>query len=512
MIDLLSKTRISPITLTKAQNQIEDLGDYGSWQLDLKKQELLWSRSSYKQHFIRLDERDTKLHISNLYDSNSLKKIAACFSELSPVKNRIDLTLDIQCEKSEFKDKSVRMLGYANFNKLEEITDFFGIYQPFEHKGKLKAALLDSELRFEAIFQQNLQFICLLNPAGELMQANDTALFFGGINLSSVQAKKIWQTPWFIHNAASSNQLKQAIQSVKKGKLIRYETEIIGIGQNTLTIELLLRSMRNSNGDLAYIILEGRDISEKREVHHQLITLNRELEQKVLNRTNELKEINADLESFAYSISHDLRAPLRAITGFSQILEEDYHQNLDEEGQRLLSVVIKNSIKMSSLIDDLLLFSRTSRKEVVRVEIDMNKLINTVISELLATKNYSPKFIIPDLPAVRADYGMMKQVFLNLIDNACKYSTKTDKPEVMISVFDHADYFEFCVSDNGVGFDNEHAKNLFQVFHRLHSNHEFEGTGVGLSIVRKIIEKHGGSVHAKSPNLSGAQFYFNLPK
>ena len=218
------------------------------------------------------------------------------------------------------------------------------------------------------------------------------------------------------------------------------------------------------------------------------------------------------MEAFSYSISHDLRAPLRSIIGFANILEEDYGDKLDEEAKRITGVIKKNTSRMGRLIDDLLAFSRTGKLELIKTNVDSAKVVMQVIDEV-APNGQKEKidWIIHPLPPVKADLNTLNQVWVNLISNAVKYSGKADKPKIEIGAVKKNGNINFFVKDNGVGFDEKYKEKLFNVFQRLHSNEEFEGTGIGLAIVDKIISRHGGKVWAEGEVDKGATFYFSLP-
>ncbi|MDZ4810978.1 MAG: PAS domain-containing protein [Bacteroidota bacterium] len=234
-----------------------------------------------------------------------------------------------------------------------------------------------------------------------------------------------------------------------------------------------------------------------------------EEEQKKLNE--QLAAVNKELESFTYSVSHDLRAPLRAIDGFANIIHEDYSKVLDDEGKRLLEVVQYNAKKMGILIDDLLDFSHLGREEVQKTNVDMKELAEAALMEVSRAIKHKAEVKIGNLYAASADYALMNQVLVNLISNGIKYSSKTKKPLVEIRSEQINGEVIYSVKDNGTGFDMQYAHKLFGVFQRLHKAEEFEGTGVGLAIVQRIITKHGGKVWAEAKLNEGATFYFSLP-
>jgi signal transduction histidine kinase len=230
------------------------------------------------------------------------------------------------------------------------------------------------------------------------------------------------------------------------------------------------------------------------------------------SRTEEVEAANRELEGFSYSVSHDLRAPLRAIDGFSRMLTEDYGERLDGEGRRRLQVICDNSRRMGQLIDELLDFARLGKKPLARSAIDMTALAGEVYRELrAASPEGSPVFDLAPLPAGSGDSAMLRQVFTNLLSNALKYAGKDRVPRIEVKGWADGDHDVYCVKDNGVGFDMTYYDKLFGVFQRLHSATEFPGTGVGLAIVRRVVMRHGGRVWAESKVDEGSSFYFSLP-
>jgi len=258
-----------------------------------------------------------------------------------------------------------------------------------------------------------------------------------------------------------------------------------------------------------YLLGICEDITERRRSELKIVELHIALEQ----RARQLEQTNQELESFSYSVSHDLRSPLRAIDGFSRILEEDYGPSLDQEGLRLLGVIRDNTRRMAQLIDDLLAFSRLGRKALVVSLVDMTALAQTAWQQLHEGRAAERvRLTIDRLPAIVADRALLLQVWTNLLSNAMKYSAMCDEPAIHVSASSNDAEVVYCVRDNGVGFDMRYLDKLFGVFQRLHSMEEFPGTGVGLAIVKRIVIRHGGRVWADSILGAGAQFYFSLPQ
>ena len=225
-----------------------------------------------------------------------------------------------------------------------------------------------------------------------------------------------------------------------------------------------------------------------------------------------LEEANKELDAFSYSVSHDLRAPLRAVDGYACILEEDYRDRLDAEGCRVLGVVRNEARRMGQLIDDLLAFSRLGRKPIRRIETDMTALARKTF-EILSqqTTGHVVEFLLGDLGFANTDEALMRQVWVNLIGNAIKYSQKRQPPQIEVDRMIEGGETIYFVRDNGAGFDMKYADMLFRVFQRLHRQEDFEGTGVGLALVQRIVHRHGGRVWAEGQVNHGATFYFTIP-
>ena len=275
--------------------------------------------------------------------------------------------------------------------------------------------------------------------------------------------------------------------------------------------EETIAPIRDNQGALIGFVAVIRDITARHQAEESVRKLNEELETRVEQRTEQLKSAYQELEAFSYSVSHDLRAPLRAIDGFSRILLDDHAAQLSDEGRRLLSRVRANTRQMGTLISDLLAFSRLSRQALEKRPTPHRKLIDQALSDLREERqDRRIEVRIGALPDSRADPALLKQVYVNLLSNALKFTRDADPAEVEISAKDSDGLTVYCVRDNGVGFDAQYADKLFGVFQRLHRAEDYEGTGVGLAIVQRIVHRHGGEVWAESDPAGGASFYFTL--
>ena len=311
---------------------------------------------------------------------------------------------------------------------------------------------------------------------------------------------------------------EQADFFVAKDREVLANEGVVEVAEENLTTPngtLILRTrkigLRDSLGRPQYLLGISDDITEQKRAEEAIKALNASLEV----RANQLEAANKELESFSYSVSHDLRAPLRAIDGFSKIFEEDYGTQVDDEGRRLLKVIRDNSQRMGMLIDDLLAFSRLGRHPLSTERVDMKSVVARSLDELRgAGEGVNATVEIRDLPTARADPSLLRQVWINLLSNAFKYSSTRESPRITVgflaaeSSHDHVTYF---VKDNGVGFDMRYYEKLFGVFQRLHRSDEFTGTGVGLAIVHRLVTRHGGRVWAEAEPDKGAMFFFSLP-
>jgi signal transduction histidine kinase/CHASE3 domain sensor protein len=283
------------------------------------------------------------------------------------------------------------------------------------------------------------------------------------------------------------------------------EVEFPSLGRRVMLLNG--RRLYREGNHTHMLLLAMEDITERRQSELEIENLNADL----AKRAALLETANNELEAFSYSVSHDLRAPLRAVNGFARILSEDYSDQLDDQLKRYLHLIRDNAGHMGRLIDDLLTFSRLSRQPLKKQPVALGEVARQVIRDLSAeAESRQVEWVIGDIPSCRADSALIKQVFVNLLSNALKYSGKRPEARIEVGVQQANGTPTYFVKDNGVGFDMRYANKLFGVFQRLHKAEEYEGTGVGLAIVQRIVQRHGGRVWAEAAVDQGATFYFTL--
>jgi PAS domain S-box-containing protein len=371
-------------------------------------------------------------------------------------------------------------------------------------------ALRESEERFRATFEQAAVGIAHVAPDGHWTRVNQRLCDILGYTTDEL-LQRTFQDITHPDDLEADREFERQMLAREISHYAmekRYFRKDGSVVWTDLTVSLVW----DAAGAPKYFIWVIEDISQRKAIQDELDDYREQLEKRVEERTVQLQAAYTDLESFSYSVSHDLRAPLRAIDGFTAILLEDYAPRLDDEGKRLFRVVGDNARKMGQLIDDILAFSRAGRIELLVTNLDMNALAQEVWQELEPQRaGRSVKFRLAALPAANADPAAIRQVLQNFLANALKF-TRAREP-ALIELGGHQDGGEciFYVRDNGAGFDMDYVNRLFGLFQRLHGMDEFEGTGVGLAIVKRFVAKHGGRVWAEGRLGEGATFWFTLP-
>jgi len=336
---------------------------------------------------------------------------------------------------------------------------------------------------------------------GRLLLVNRIAQEASGLPAETLMETNFLEGPWWTFDSQVELRVREAFRRACEGTPINYDEKMFVFGR-VMTINFSLVPVSGHDGQVAYVVAEARDITPLKEAEDEL-----------RQRTAQLEAANKELEAFSYSVSHDLRAPLRSIDGFSRVLLEDHGPKLDKEAKRLLGVIQRATQRMGRLIDELLNFSRLGRQEMKSSVLDMTAMARSVFEDLMAQQ---PKrrlqLVLNPLPPARGDESLFRQVFVNLLSNAIKFTRHRELARIEIGCQSNSEEQVYYVKDNGAGFDAQYSDKLFGVFQRLHREDEFEGTGVGLALVQRIIHRHGERIWAEAKPDEGATFYFALPK
>ena len=389
---------------------------------------------------------------------------------------------------------------------IQSLADMLTTYLDRRRAEKL---LYFSEERFRVAIQHSPIGFALVAPNGKWLNVNPAICSIVGYTKEEL-LKLDFQTITYpddldIDLNYVQQMLKREIETYQMEK--RYIHKNGHIVWTQLNVSLVL----DSENQPLYFVAQIQDITQRKEAEEEIRQLNLDLERRVKQRTIELEAANKELEAFSYSISHDLRSPLRTIDGFSQAVLEDYAHMLPEDGQRYLHMIREGAQRMGALIDDLLSFSRLSRQPINNRLFDPTKLVNDLYKELKEEhKGRSVEFQIEALPLCQGDPSLLKQVWSNLLSNALKYTRVREQAVIKVGYKEIEEEKVYFIEDNGAGFDMKYAHKLFGVFQRLHQAEEFEGTGVGLAIVQRIITRHGGRIWTEAAKDKGATFYFTL--
>lgn len=357
-----------------------------------------------------------------------------------------------------------------------------------------KATKLNEEIaiKFKGIFDSTFQFIGFLSPDGTLLEANQTAINFAGLEPDDLIGKKFWDCHWWTISKETQETLKSNIEKAAKGEFVQYEVEVLG-KNGTTTILFNLKPLFNSSGEVIAIIPEGRPIQE------------------IVDSRNALLHKNEELERFASVASHDLKEPLRMISRFMSLLKKNYGGQLDEKAEKYINFSVDAANRMTILVNDLLDYAKIGGDDAPFVKIDANQLLEEIVllfSASLEVKN--GKIEIEKLPSIIGKITPIKTLFYNLIGNAIKYQNPNTAPFIKVSGKGDNGEWEFCIEDNGIGIAPQHSEEIFQIFRRLHTKEEYSGTGMGLATCNKIVNQHGGEIWVESEEGKGSKFFFTI--
>lgn len=373
---------------------------------------------------------------------------------------------------------------------------------------KAEQSRMKAEMRYRALVENSSEGITLMDEHFRVVYRSPSNARITGWTEQELAVKKSLEDVHPDDREVLVQALQTAVSDLSKPMAFQFRAR--HKQGHFMWLEGIMTNMLKDES-VGAIVLNFRDITERKTSEAQIREMTDSLEQKVLERTAQFEAVNKELEAFSYSVSHDLRAPLRAIDGYASMVDEDYRQFLDDEGRRLLDNIQQNARKMSSLIDDLLAFSRLGKKVLQKRELNMNELFEGVLIDFGKSQKHHAEITTDELHPVMGDYSLMHQVMINLLSNAVKYSSKKLQPKVHVTSQRMGNEVIYTVTDNGVGFDMKYAHKLFGVFQRLHTFEEFEGTGVGLATVQRIVARHGGRIWAESEIDKGSAFHVSLP-
>ncbi|MBO6623132.1 MAG: PAS domain-containing protein [Balneola sp.] len=469
-----------------------EAGQLAIWRWDMKTNELEWNNQAYEVFGVPKDFEPTFEKFSSMIHPDDLNYVVEATQKSIETGDKFDIQFRFNKGNGDeiilsgrgdiVRDESGNPIQMIGINM--DVTDRNEMVENLKRQESQLRSFVEQAPAAVAMFDMDMKYITVSNKWYEHNKIEGQSII-GKLHydvLPQVKKRKDWLG---IHKRVLAG------EELSKGKdqFTRTDNSEVWISWKAIP-------WHNAEGGIGGMILYVSDITKEVEYTEELENEIEARTQQIRKQAENLEQVNKELESFSYSISHDLRAPLRSINGFSDILMEDYAEQLDDEGKRLMGIVKESAVTMGQLIDDILEFSRLGKKKIQKSEIDMTKLFESVCEA--EADSYSDKQVdlkIDDLPNAMGDVALIKQVVVNLVSNAFKYSSKKDTIVINIG-FDQSEENEaaYFIKDNGTGFKMEYHDKLFGVFNRLHSNNEYEGTGVGLAIVKRIINKHEGRI------------------
>lgn len=487
------------------------IGRIGSWEADLREGTLDWSEETYRifgcwPMSFKSSEQGF-LDLVHPADRETVRK-----AREHALKHGKYYSIDYRIVRPDGFERFLVQQARILRDQSGDAIQMIGTVQDITERKLAEEALRESEERFRVLFECSPEAVFILDPHDTelllpIIDCNETACGQSGYSREELIGRSFSQLDRGIKERA---QVVQSIQRLRETRILRLETSHRRRDGVELCVENSVSLIVLGNREL--LLWMTRDVSARKQAEEAVCQLAEQLEGRVAERTRQLASANQELEAFSYSISHDLRAPVRAITGFTRILLEEHQHKLDAEMNRLLGVISSSANRMGELIDDLLEFSRLNAQPVERRRVRMTALARSVLEELGQPQPSAARAIhLGELADVEGDESMLRQVLANLISNAFKFTRHSAEPRIEVGCEIQGREGVFFVRDNGVGFDMNYASRLFQVFQRLHPAAQFEGTGVGLAIVQRIVQRHRGRVWAEGAPAAGATFYFALP-
>jgi len=530
-------------------NEMERVTHIGGWEYDVKNDRVSWTDGAYPIHGVSKDDYDPSGYNADIsfFTKEDQHVLDKAFKRALETGESYDLELRLITPAGV--EKWVRTIGHAELSH-GKVTRLYGNIADISKSKTIHDQLKSREKQNRLLLNSTAEGIYGIDMNGTCTFCNTAALnILGYKKEADVIGKNMHDLIHHSHPDGSPFPIKSCkiFLAFNKGKETHSDEEVLWRADRTSFPAEYFSHPIVEEGKIHGAVVTFWDISERKKAREELVKLKENLENQVVQRTAELSEkiqtldksqkamlymiedlnevtaelkrkrkeledSNQELEAFTYSVSHDLRAPLRAIDGFSKFLLDDYHDKLDAEGKRLINIIRENTKNMDALILDLLNLSRVSRSDVNIDEVNMYHLVKTTYDDMTITAQKKEfRFHLEKIPSIQADATLIRQVWKNLIENALKYSKRSKEKSIEIGAETKDEHIVYFIRDKGAGFDAKYEHKLFGVFKRLHSTKEFEGSGIGLAIVQRIIQRHGGNVWAEGEIGKGATFYFSLP-
>ena len=488
-------------------NETQELTKTGGWAHDVASATVSWTDEVYRIHDVSPHEYDPNSAERDIefYAPEDRATIDEAFRRA--VEEGLPYDLELRLVTAKGREIWVRTAGQPQLQD-GRVVRVYGHIQDITERKTAAEQLRVAHERLKLFFDANIIGTLIVRQTGAIIEANDYFLDLIGYTRDEFERGEIdWRaiTPpeWLPVSDHAIGEMRA------RGTYDPYEKEYLRADGIRIPVLVAATALQGPDDLIAAFVLDN---TERKRAEAEVLALNADLEERVQARTAALEAANRELEAFSYSVSHDLRAPLRSIDAFSQILLREHAEGLDMEARRVLGVVVRNAQQMGHLIDDLLALSRVGRKDLERRPVDMGRLARSVADGCsAASPGRAIEFDIGPLFGAPGDPGLLGQVWTNLIGNAVKFTRPMEPSRIEVRCRRRDGECRYTVRDNGVGFDPAYADKLFQPFQRLHQTSEFEGTGIGLAIVARIVHRHGGRVWAESAPGEGATFGFSLP-
>jgi len=490
--------------------QAQKLGHVGNWEYDLVTN-MYWGSEETKRIWgfsVEEEEFSPEVIEESLVE---LDRVGKTFNDLIQFNKPYDIIFDIKIHDSE-TIQTLHAIAVRETDDLGIPIKVIGTVQDITELIKVKKEVSNTNQRLKLATESADIGIWDLDLTNNELIWDERMLKFYGIKRDDFNNQYTdWESR--VHPDDLPHAIVEFDAAIKGDREFNTIFRILRPNKETRFLEASAVVIWDENQKPVRMTGVNIDITDRVNIENELEKHRMHLEELVSERTVELQEAIKEMESFSYSVSHDLRAPLRAISGFCSYLVEDYRDKLDEEGQRLLKVITDNAVRMDLLITDILNLSKVSRAEIKTTETDMETFaLSTYLAIATDVEQSEFEFIVNEMPKASCDPKAIKQIWSNLITNSLKYSSQSEIKRIEIGSYEKEEYHVFYIKDQGVGFDQQYERKLFGVFQRLHNLQDFSGNGVGLAIVERLVKKHGGQIWGEGEVGKGATFYFSLPK